>query len=157
MGCYIAGCGQYERDGHLMCTKHLDEYGLLPGPTPKDPRDARIRDLKAQLAAAKAWEDDTSDEWSRQIREAHPTQRDDAHPQYSRAMQMVSHRRSKGALVSLGVADDALAAAHEDVLTVVRGGKRDLGRTATLIDVARQSIVLANWNVRRLAGKKEGE
>lgn len=40
----------------------------------------------------------------------------------------------------LTLAKDALETAAEDVLTVVRGGKRDLGRAHTRIDVAIQTL-----------------
>jgi len=43
----------------------------------------------------------------------------------------------------LTLAHDALATAHEDVLTVVRGGTRDLGKTANGLDVAMQAIVIS--------------
>ena len=44
----------------------------------------------------------------------------------------------------LTLAHDALATAHEDVLTVVRGGTRDLGKTANGLDVAMQALVISH-------------
>lgn len=43
---------------------------------------------------------DIDDEWTSAVREAYPT-RSESHDEYGVAMQMVSHRRSKGALVNL--------------------------------------------------------
>lgn len=56
------------------------------------------RALAAEAVAA--WEDDTPDEWTEQINEAHPA-RSNAHDEYGVAMKMVGNRRSKQALVAL--------------------------------------------------------
>lgn len=108
----------------------------------------RIRDLEAQLAAMKKELAEKLNELSN-LCVAHAETRKELERLENRAKEakaLVENERAR-----FTVADDALAAAYDDVLTVVRGGERDLRRTAALIDVARQSVVLANWTAERLA------
>jgi hypothetical protein len=58
----------------------------------------QLRNAEAKAANA-SWED-VHDKWADEIDEAHPT-RSGSYDEYGVAMQMVGHRHSKGALVSL--------------------------------------------------------
>jgi hypothetical protein len=65
----------------------------------RDALRAQLATTRAELDAALHWED-VDDEWSEQIRAAHPMH-SGAHEQYGIAMEMVGHRHSKGRLVEL--------------------------------------------------------
>lgn len=60
---------------------------------------AAVQRLAEELRQARYWED-VNDEWTSQIKAAHPT-RSGSHDEYGIAMKMVGHRHSKGELVSL--------------------------------------------------------
>ena len=60
----------------------------------------KVDGLQWVLDHAMGWQDGNDDEWSEEIRSAHPI-RSASHEQYGEAMRMVSNRRSKFELVNL--------------------------------------------------------
>lgn len=85
----------HEMQGTLM------DYDKYEWRTPEQCSDlvAEVKRLREELRQARDWED-VKDEWSKEIRSAHPA-RSDSHEEYGVAMQMVGHRHSKGELVAL--------------------------------------------------------